>query len=213
MGVLDELSSATGDKGSNKELIKQCLVNPAFLHTIAEGLRTGSQNVKVDCAEILITVCKTRPELLANFVTDFLDASRAKVKKIAKLGFSGLFYVTRANPNEVYAEREYLLHMAQEGGSLRLPAVEVIAALCGNNPNYRGKLLGNLMRIFNTVTDKDLPQWVKAVAPAVEGSADAFKRLERTLAGRLDTLPEQVQKRLDKLIVKLERSTVKRKKK
>lgn len=213
MGVLDELSSATGDKRSNKELIKQCLANPAFLHSIAEGLRTGAQNAKIDCAEILTSVCKIRPDLLTHFVSDFLDASRSKVKKIAKLGFTGLSYVTRGNPNEVYAERDYLLQVAKDGGSLRLPAVEVLAALCGNNPNYRGKLLGSITRLFNNIADQDLPKWVKAVAPAVEGSADAFKRLEGTLAGRLETLPEPIRKKLDTLLGKLERTTLKRKKK
>lgn len=211
MGILDEVTSVTGDKNSNKELVKRCLITPALLHSIAEGLRTGTPKAKVDCAQILTDVAQRRPELLAEFVADFLDASKSDNKRIAKLAFSGLEKVVTANPAEVYAERDYLLGVAKEGGAMALSAAGVLAALCGNNPNYRGKLLGNVLRLLYAVPDADLPKWVATFAPAVEGSVDSIKKLTGGLAGRRDALPAEAQKKLDKTLVKLERSTAKRK--
>jgi hypothetical protein len=210
MGILDELTSVTGDKNSNKELVKACLKTPALLHSIAEGLRTGTPKAKVDCAQILNEVAKRRSELLADFVTDFLDASKSKSARIAKLAFTGLVQVVEANPAEVYAERDYLFTTAKDGGSLAIPAAAVIAALCGNNPNYRGKLLGNLLRLLPKAEEKDLPKWVAALGPAVEGSADSFKKLTVYLRPRLEGLPEAARKKIDKQLVKIEKTTVKR---
>jgi hypothetical protein len=211
MGILDELTSATGDKNSNKELVKACLRTPALLHSVAEGLRTSNPKAKVDCALILNDVAKRRSELLSYFVADFLDASKSKSMRIAKLGFTGLVDVVKANPAEVYAERDYLLEVAKGGSSHSLPAAAVIAALCGDNANYRGKLLGNLIRLLHGVSDDDLPKWVAGISPAVMGSTDCYKKLTLALRSRLEGLPEAARKKLDKTLLKIEKSTYKKK--
>lgn len=212
MGILDELTSATGDKQSNKELVKRCLATPPLLHSIAEGLRTGTPKAKVDCAQILTDVGQRRPDLIGEFVADFLDATKAKSPKVARLAFTGLAQVVGANPGEVYAEREHLFTVARDGGKLAPSAAGVLATLCGNNPNYRGKLLGGLVRLLNNVPDGDLVKWVKVIAPAADGSVDAFKRVSLAVEPRRAGLPESEQKKLDKLLLKLERSTAKKKK-
>ena len=162
---------------------------------------------KVDCAEILTEVAALRADLLSEFVTDFLDASKSDNKVIAKLGFKGLSHLTPARPADVYAEREYLLTAAK--GPLGLEATAVLAVLCGNNPNYRGKLLGSAVRLLASVPDKDLARWVTTLGPAVEGSPDGLKRLMLAIEPRRAALPEAVSKKLDKVLAKLE-STVKR---
>lgn len=211
MGILDELTSSTGDKNSNNELVKACLKTPALLHSVAEGLRTGNPKARVDCAQILNDVTKRRSELLVGFVADFLDASKSDNKRVSKLGFSGLALVVSANAAEVYAERDYLLGVAKDGGSEALLAAAVVAALCGDNPNYRGKLLGGLIRTLHSVAAADLPRWVDAISPAVMGSTDCYKKLSLALNPRLGGLPEPARKKIDKSLLKIERSTAKKK--
>ena len=210
MGILDELTSSTGDKNSNKELVKACLMTPALLHSVAEGLRTGSPKARTDCAQVLNDVARRRVELLAGFVADFLDASKSDNRRVSKLGFSGLALVVSANAAEVYAERDYLLGVARDGGPDALDAAAVVAALCGDNPNYRGKLLGSLIRLLHGVSDADLPRWVDAVSPAVLGSTDCYKKLTLAINARLAGLPEAARKKIDKSLLKIERSTVKK---
>ena len=210
MGILDELSSATGDKSSNKRLADRCLKTPALLHTVAEGLRTGTPRAAADCAAVLSTVAQQQSELLGHFVSDFLDASRSKKKTIAKQAFGALAQVTRHSPAEVYGQRDYLLQVARGGGTLGQAAAGVLAELCGKSPNYRGKLLGHTLRLLQQVDDKALPKWAVALAPATAGSTDAIKRLEAALQPRRDGLPEAANKKLDKLIAKLERAAARK---
>jgi hypothetical protein len=206
VGILDELSSSTGDKNSNKELVKQCLKMPALLHSIAEGLRTGMPKARQDCAEILTAVAERRADLLGDFVADFLDASRSSNKAIAKLAFTGLAHVIHARPAEVYAERDYLLEVAKQSSAASIPAAGVLAALCGNNPNYRGKLLGGVLRLLSSVPEKDLLKWVTALSPGVAGSIDSIKRFVQAVEPRRAGLDEAASKKLDKLLLKLERT-------
>lgn len=205
MGILDELGSATGDKSSNKLLVDRCLETPALLHTVAEGLRTGTPKVRGDCITIIAEVARKRSELLASFVSDLLDASKAKQKTIAKKAFGALALVTRHSSADVYAERDYLLEAARKGGPLGQAAAGVLAALCARSPNYRGKLLIHTLRLLQAVPDKDLPRWANTLAPATAGSPDVIKRLQGALEPRRHRLDEAANKKLDKLIAKLER--------
>lgn len=210
MGILDEVSSATGNKSSNDELVKRCLQTPALLHTVAEGLRTGASAARTDCAQIMVDVATRWPDQLANFSNDFLEASRNETKKIATLGFDGLALITPVNPSAVFGERKYLLEVAAQGGPLGLASLKVIATLCKHNANYRGKLLSNLLRMVQQVPAKELAKWIAAAGPAVEGSTDGIKRLQQATEQKREELDETARKRIDKLFTKLEKTTAKK---
>ncbi len=210
MGILDELSSATGDKASNQDLVDRCLKTPALLHSVAEGLRTGNPKAKLDCAQIMVDVAKRWPDIVGPFVTDFIDASKSKNKRVAKLGFTGLTYVISSNPAEVFAERDYFLGLCKNGDPLAFSSAAVLAALCGHNSNYRGKLLGGLLRMLNNVKDKDITKWCKAILAAVEGSADSVKRLTVSLEPRFEALSSNDVKTIKKCLAKAERKTIKK---
>jgi hypothetical protein len=205
MGLLDQLASATGDKASNQALVRQCLKTPALLHTVAEGLRTGTPAVKGDCVAILLEVARRSPDLMGEFVNDLLDASRGRSKAVARQALAALALATPARPAEVYAQRDYLLEVARGGGPGGLAAAGVLAALCGPSPNYRGKLLGPVLRLLNGVADKDLPRWAAALGPATGGSPEAIRRLERALEPRRAALPDASASKLDRLLRKLQR--------
>jgi hypothetical protein len=209
MSVLNELSSSTGDKNSNNELVKRCLMTPAFVHSISEGLRTGTPKAQEDCMFIMLEVGKRRAELLANFAGDFFDISRGtktKSKKLQRQALEGLSQLATVAGSELFGEREYLLETARAGGPLGLAAAGVLAALCAASANYRGKLLVHSLRLFKTVPAKDLPRWVAALAPCVEGSTDGVKRFMRELEPRRTELDDAANKRIDKVIVKIERT-------
>jgi hypothetical protein len=153
---------------------------------------------------------KRQPDLLGDFVTDFLDASRSDNKTIAKLAFTALTYITPIRPAEIYSQREYFLDLAKSGEPLSLDASAVLGALCGNNPNYRGKLLGNVLRLLSSVPDKDLPKWINNISPAIKGSIDSFKRLMSFLQPRLANLEPPIAKKVNSILLKLEHSTAKK---
>lgn len=206
MGILDELTSATGDKSSNAKLVDRCLETPVLLHTVAEGLRTGTPKVAADCATIVDEVAKKQPELLADFASDLFDMTHHKRKPIVKKGFACLARAAYHAPAEVYAQRDYLLEQARAGGPTGLAAAAVLASLCDKSPNYRGKLLGHTLRLLQPVKDQDLPKWAAAIAPATGGSADAIKKLRTSLEPRREGLEDAANSKLDKLLARLERA-------
>ena len=58
MSVLDQLSSQVGDRTekSNLKVVAQCLIEPALLAEIAEGLANPDAACAGDCAEVMTKV-------------------------------------------------------------------------------------------------------------------------------------------------------------
>lgn len=204
-GILDELSSATGDPRSNEELVARCLKTPALLHSIAEGLRMRNLQTQLDCASILVAVAEKNAAFVGGLVNDLLDASRSNQSKLAVLGFKGLSLVIDAAPTEIFAQRDYLIETARSGGTKGLHAFKTLAALCKHNANYRGKIVGSLSRIFDTVSVDDVPKWFTAAIPAIDGSRDAIKRLAKGLEPHLGKLPPDKREKLEQKLKNLER--------
>ena len=210
MSIFEQISSATGEKSSNQEIVRQCLENPPLLHTIAEGLRTGTPPAQKDCAQILLSIGKVRPDLLVSFVGDFVETAKAQPKPLARLGFDGLTTMVRYAPQAVFAERNYLMEVAKQDSPLALRAATVLAELCAHSTNYRGKLVAGLVRLVVTASDKDLARWLKALSPAFAGSPDAVKRLTREFEPRRETLSATTRAKADKIFQRLEKTVQRR---
>jgi hypothetical protein len=207
MSIFDELSSATGNKQSNLEMVERCLTNPYLLHTLAEGLRTGKPSARVDCARVMIAVAKRRPDLVGNFVGDFLDATRQSQKNIARLGFNGLSTLLPVAANEIFAAREEFIERAKKATPLSLPAVDLLAELCAHSANYRGKLLVPLTRLLRNVAADQLSKWLKTLAPAFAGSREAVQRLELELASVLPGLSPEHLAAVEEQLTRLKKSS------
>jgi len=85
MGIIEKLSSQVGERGesSNRLVAGMCLENPDLLGEIAEGLETGSDGIKGDCAEVMVMVGKNEPEFLLPYVgllVPLVDHPKARVR-------------------------------------------------------------------------------------------------------------------------------------
>ncbi len=205
MGILDQLSSATGDQGSNLRLVKECLLTPALLHSLAEGLRTGTPAAQDDCVAIFSEVARRRPEILPRFIGDLMEAGLGRRKPLARKALQVLTLVAPQAPSEIFTLREPLLEAARAGGADGLAALGLLAGAYQVSANYRGKLLLHLLRLLDPLPGKELLRWVKALGPAVAGSEEGVRRLQARLEPRRAELDAEGARKLDALLVKLGR--------
>lgn len=201
MGVLDDIASATGDPFANLKVAQRCMQTSTLLEEILVGLRSGAPAVRYDCGAILAEVAQSRPSAVAEFVTDFFQASRDMDRKIAGWGFACLRRVAVVAPQAIYAEREYLLREARQPTVVSAPgapqrqiavsapysAASVLAVLCGQD-DYRNKLFPEVLRLLQQVPDDDLHRWLVAFRPMVAGSETALNQLLSDLAPRRKNL-------------------------
>ncbi len=69
MSVLDQLSSAVGDRteASNKAVASEALDCPEILEEVAQGLSSDDRKLVADCAEVFTEVAKENPALVAPY--------------------------------------------------------------------------------------------------------------------------------------------------
>jgi len=69
MGILDQLSSAVGDRteASNKAVASEALDCPEILEEVALGLNSDDRKLVADCAEVFTEVAKVEPALVAPY--------------------------------------------------------------------------------------------------------------------------------------------------
>lgn len=84
MSVLDQLSSQVGDRTekSNLKVVAQCLIEPALLAEIAEGLTNTDAACVGDCAEVMTKVAEERPELVAPYANALTGLLAHKTNRV-----------------------------------------------------------------------------------------------------------------------------------
>jgi len=90
MGIIDQLSSRTGDRTSqsNREAATRCLAEPALFADIVgalscENVLSVDYRLLGDCAEVCTMVAEVRPELVAPhaaLLPPLLDHKKARVR-------------------------------------------------------------------------------------------------------------------------------------
>ncbi len=201
MSILS-LSSNTGDKTSNAKVIQQCLDRPVLIHSIAEGLRTGSKNEQLDCALILVELARKHSDHLVGFVGDFLKLIRASQPRMVRLGLDGLLAITSKVPAAIYAEKTFLLSLTEKYGAIALDCASVLAALCQQNAMYRGQLSFEILKILAKVPGEELEKWLKKVIPAFAGSPELIKKLHQTLMDRSQNLSNETKQTINTILAK-----------
>ncbi len=83
MGLLDQISSLTGDKTqqSNRSVAEQCLAKPSLLFEVEKGLTQSKTSG--DCAEVFTMVAETNPDLIiphSNSIINCLDNKTTRVR-------------------------------------------------------------------------------------------------------------------------------------
>ena len=85
MSILNQLSSQVGDRteASNRKVATQCLLDPALLDEIAEGLKSEDYALVGDCAEVMTEVAKVHPEWVAPYaplLPELLSHKKTRVR-------------------------------------------------------------------------------------------------------------------------------------
>jgi len=85
VSILRKFSSTVGERSeaSNRMVAGMCIENPDLLGEIAEGLETGSDVIKGDCAEVMTMVAKDEPEFVVPYVGSLMplvDHPKARIR-------------------------------------------------------------------------------------------------------------------------------------
>ena len=201
--MLERLACKLGhnDETPNIELAEELCRNndTAGIKEIVDGFIGADKAVANDCIKVLYEVGERNPELIADYVNEFITHLRSKNNRLAWGSMTALAKIVKYAPKPIF-EKLSLVKAAYEDGSVITVdnSISVFAGLCNVNENYAKEVLPILINHLQKCRPKDVPQHAERVSVCFN-SRNAGTFIE-VLKNRLPNLVATGQTRVKKLL-------------
>ena len=193
------------DEVPNQELARELAEtkNKKGIQEIAENLYHKNQNVQSDCLKVLYEIGYLAPELIADYVDDFLKLLKSKNNRMVWGGMIALATIAETKPREIWKNVDDVIDAMDHGTLITLVwGIKTLARVASTNRQYRAKLFPILIKHLKTCIPRDVPTHAESVLCAVDDShKDEF--LSVLESRRAEMTPSQLT-RLRKITRQLE---------
>ena len=175
MSVLHRIAYYQGrrDEIPNQELARE-LVEARDLEgirEIAENLGHENSNVQSDCLKVLYEIGYLAPELIADYVTQFLALLGHKNNRMVWGGMIALATIAELKPAEIWNEVDSVIDAVDYGTAItEVWGIRTLARLAAANDAYCQRLFPLLMKYLKECLPRDVPTHAESILPAVNSS-------------------------------------------
>lgn len=205
MTIIPELASQLGrkDEGPNKDLGIKLVTNLdlAGIREAAENLSNPDRKIQVDCLGVLEQVGLLAPELIEDYLDNFLDFAFGKDNRLIWQSLINIAMIADRKANQIMPYQNQLIKVI-EGGSVitRDNGIKILARAGGATTEYTERVMPYLFDQLNTCRPKSIPQYAESILPIVNSNnqLDYLAALNK----RLPELTPAQEKRVQKIIRK-----------
>lgn len=176
--------------------------NKSDLSEIVEGLKNKNKCIANDCIKVLYEIGEREPELIADYVSDFINLLKSKNNRLVWGGMTALAQIVELKGEEIYNNINIVFY-AYENGSVitRDNSITVFAKLAKFNKTYEDVMVKKICDHLNTCRPKEVAQHAERASICINGSN--LEKFEKVLLNRYEILTDSQKKRIDKLMKKL----------
>jgi hypothetical protein len=159
------------DEVPNQELARELAEtkNKKGIQEIAENLYHKNQNVQSDCLKVLYEIGYLAPELIADYVDDFLKLLKSKNNRMVWGGMIALATIAETKPREIWKEVDDVMEAIDHGTLISLVwGLKTLARVASTDKRYREKLFPVLMKHLKTCIPRDVPTHAESILRAVD---------------------------------------------
>jgi len=204
--MLEKLACRLGrnDEAPNIELAEELCRNKdaAGIKEIVDGFIGADKAVANDCIKVLYEIGERKPELIADYVDDFISRLRSKNNRLAWGSMTALSKIAGLAPAPIIEKLSLIVAAYEDGSVITVDnSISVFAGLCKVDESYAKKVLPTLINHLQKCRPKDVPQHAQRASICFNsGNAGAFIEV---LEKRLPHLAATGQTRVKKLLKKL----------
>jgi len=169
------------------------------IHEIAENLWNKEQNIRSDCLKVLYETGYLAPELIAEYVEDFLKLLHDKNNRMVWGGMIALSTLASLKADMLFPHVEELKKIMDKGTLITMDAgVKTLAGIASQNEAYHPPIFPYLLNRIATCRPMDVARHAEQTMLAVNaGNKAAFLS---TLEKRMDDLSGAQIARVKKII-------------
>jgi hypothetical protein len=173
MSALDKIAYSLNrrDEVPNQELARELAAtkNAAGIHEIAVNLWNKNKNIRSDCLKVLYEIGYINPDLIADYVSDFLKLLQAKENRLIWGAMIGLGTIADRRAKEIWAHVDEVIGAVEQGTLITVMwGVKTLASVAATDSKYRKKILPFLMSQLQLCIPRDVPLHAENILPAVD---------------------------------------------
>jgi len=160
------------DEVSNQELARELAQaqDCTGIREIADGFRHENPNVQSDCIKVLYEIGYLNPELIAEYVDDFLSLLKSRNNRLVWGGMIALSTIAGIKAEAIYGRLGEIYRAMEKGTVITVDnGVKVLAVVATGNEEYRKQIFPYLLGHLQTCRPKDVAQHAEKTLAAVNG--------------------------------------------
>ena len=189
------------DEAPNQELAQALAQtrNQADIREIAENLWNKEPNIQSDCLKVLYELGYLAPELIADYVEDFLELLKNHNNRMVWGGMIALSTMADLKATEIFPHVDEIIQIMKNGSVIAMDnGIKTLARVASQRDEYRQAIFPTLLDHLKTCRLKEVPQHAEKSLPAVmAGNKTDFIRV---LEKRLEDMTVSQTTRLKKII-------------
>ncbi len=170
---------------------------------IINGLKNGKEQLANDCIKVLYEIGERNPELIADYVLDFIQLLKSRNNRLVWGGMTAISRITFLKPKEIFENIDIIIS-AYENGSVitKDNSISVFAELAKADKHYEKIMFKKIIEHLKTCRPKEVGQHAERAFICI--NEENSKEFVDVLLKRREYLSESQKKRVDKLIKKIE---------
>jgi hypothetical protein len=203
MSLVPRLSSQQGrrDEEPNKDLARELVEEHSIegIREIGENLWNEDRRIQIDCLAVLEQVGLLAPELIADYVPDFLRLAFSGDNRLVWAAMINLALVADRKSQEVFEHYGDLVQVIENGSVITQDnGIKILARVASTNAEYNQTIFPFLIEQLQTCRSKSVPQYAESIEVAVTlGNQAQFLAI---LNQRYDTLSAAQQRRVRRML-------------
>jgi len=189
------------DETPNKDLARELVESQDTegIKEIVENLWNKDKNIQSDCASVLEEIGRMAPELIQDYVPDFLRLLSSKNNRLVWGAMIILSLVADRKPQEVFDNLDDIVEAIKNGSVItRDNGIKTLAIVASADEEYNEAIFPFLVEHLKKCRPKDVPQHAESIMRAV--NSDNQELYIDVLNQRFDTLRSSQQKRVKRLL-------------
>jgi hypothetical protein len=180
--------------------------NPQGIKEIVDGLNSKTEQIANDCIKVLYELGGIAPELIAEYVDNFIALLSSKNNRLVWGVMTALSKIVPYNPNVAFKNLDVILKAYKNGSVITIDnSISVFAELIMAGIQYEEKVFPIIIELLEKCRPKEVGQHAERAFICIDtigkNNAEVFKQ---TLLKRRDSLTDAQKKRVDKLLKRLE---------
>jgi len=143
----------------------------AGIKEIAENLTNKNSNIRSDCLKVLYEIGYLQPDLIADYVPEFLILLSSKENRMVWGAMIALACIADLKPDEIFMQIDLVILTTRKGTVItQVWGIRTLSRVAASNPQYKSRIMPFLLEELQICLPRDILTHLQSMLPAINSS-------------------------------------------